>query len=190
MRNRAILLAALVVCLGACAGPANTSQTAARVDAPSTTTAIAPSTTTSPGSSSTTSASVAAPTTQRNGAIGAPVGGNPGGGATGSPFKMPAITLLQGLPVEQALGTVRRQISEACGTPTPCVTIEQRVGDNDSFTRCEIDRFEPGEGATVQRGSVVYIVVGREPCEPDSTTTTSATVTSTTRSPTTSTSRP
>lgn len=102
---------------------------------------------------------------------GAPIG-RPSGGATGAPVKIPAITQLQGVRLDERLTLpgnptllehIRNKFRDACGGSL-CVTL--RIVDEKGRTQgesCKFQRLDPNFGedkvVTVPRGSVVKIVV-------------------------------
>jgi hypothetical protein len=98
---------------------------------------------------------------EREGGGGAPFGGE-GGQAVGAPFKVPAITQLQGLLFEEIKERIEREFLEACGTAELCVKLV--VDDRPIEDRpCAFSTFEPQGGTEIQRGSTVKIVVAA-PC--------------------------
>ena len=148
------LLVALALLAGACGGGGN--EEAGQETASSDTTA----------STDTTAAPQPAGQGGRQSATGAPIG-RPSGGATGAPVRVPAITQLQGVRLDERLTVpgeptllqhIQNQFAEACGG-TLCVTL--RIVDQTGRPgeqSCRFSRLEPRSG-TVPRDSVVKIVV-------------------------------
>jgi hypothetical protein len=89
---------------------------------------------------------------------GAPFGGE-GGQAVGAPFKVPAITQLQGLPFEEVKETIEQEFLEACGTSELCVKLVVDDRPIEGFEPCAFFSIEPPAGTEIQRGSTVTIVV-------------------------------
>ena len=102
--------------------------------------------------------SLAREANEREGGGGAPFGGE-GGQAVGAPFKVPAITQLQGLPFDQVKETIEREFLEACGTAELCVKLVVDDRPIEGFEPCAFFSIEPPAGTEIQRGSTVTIVV-------------------------------
>lgn len=93
--------------------------------------------------------------------------GSPGPGAAGShapaaPIKIPAKTLDQGRPLSDLQAKIEAGIRDQCGGDL-CVTLRVEYRDPD-FTRCAFVKTVPGQGSRVERGSIVVIVAGTNPC--------------------------
>ncbi len=171
----AAFLLALVVTLSACGGGGGQS---ASEDTASSETTVSSDTTISPD---TTGASQPPRQDGRESGTGAPIG-RPSGGATGAPVKIPAITQLQGVRLDQRLTLpgnptllkhIENKFRKACGGAL-CVTL--RIVDQEGRAQsqsCKFLQLEPNfdeeRTVTVPRDSVVKIIVDGCPESPPKT---------------------
>ena len=85
--------------------------------------------------------------------------------AKGAPYKVPPYGR-RGFPIETAKRDLTELFTTACGG-TLCVTfsVEERIA---GIGNCAFYDTDPPAGAPFRRGQTIVIVVGKDPCEPES----------------------
>lgn len=83
--------------------------------------------------------------------------------APSSPLDIPPITERQGDPVDEIRRFLEESLTEQCGGVL-CVTIQHAPDAGSDVSMCTFLRVIPPPGGQVERGGVVVLVTGPEPC--------------------------